>query len=143
MRKLVCIAFCFVLNFEMNFVFSQEDSLTIKIISCEVDVDSICNAAEVEPMFPGGPSAMSTFILENLVMPSDYNQNEFTGTIYVQFVVEKDGSLTDLKIIKGGSQSLDKEALRVVSIMPNWIPGMDAGKIVRVRYVIPICVFIR
>jgi periplasmic protein TonB len=60
------------------------------------------------------------------------------GTVYVQFIIEKDGSITDVNVIRGVSPSSDKEALRVITNMPKWKPGMQNSKPVRVRYVFPI-----
>jgi TonB family protein len=100
----------------------------------------IADFAEVEPQFPGGEEAMKKFISENLKYPTDGTHT--TGTVYVQFVVRSDGSLTDITVLKGVAKSLDEEAVRIISVMPKWIPGSQNGKVIAVRYQIPIRFYI-
>jgi len=96
----------------------------------------VVDFAEVEPEFPGGEEAMAKFIRENLKYPSD--QTEIQGSVYVQFIVHADGSITDISTLKSLNTPLDEEAMRVISIMPKWTPGAQGGKLVAVRYQIPI-----
>ncbi len=93
-------------------------------------------SVEVKPEFPGGDIEMLKFISDN------YSINETTeygvaGTIHVQFVVDRDGRVKDVELVKGVAPVLDAEALRVVSIMPNWSPGLQRGIPVQVKYIIP------
>jgi protein TonB len=100
--------------------------------------EPIQDFVEVDPAFPGGEAAMVQFIQKNVVYPELSREMGEQGTVYVQFVVNSDGSIQDVVVLKGVSEQLNKEAVRVVKKMPNWSPGEQAGKKVRVRYQIPI-----
>jgi protein TonB len=100
--------------------------------------EPIQDFVEVDPAFPGGEAAMVQFIQKNVVYPELSREMGEQGTVYVQFVVNSDGSIQDVVVLKGVSDQLNKEAVRVVKKMPNWSPGEQAGKKVRVRYQIPI-----
>ncbi|MBD3636919.1 MAG: energy transducer TonB [Crocinitomicaceae bacterium] len=104
----------------------------------EIVAEPIVDFAEVEPSFPGGESAMMTWIQENIKYPQISIEMGEQGIVYVQFVVNKDGSIEQVKIMRGVSDALDDEAKRVVRNMPKWTPGEQAGKKVRVRYTLPI-----
>ena len=100
--------------------------------------NKIYEAPEVMPEYPGGMQAMMNFIGENVKYPDDAIEKNISGKAYVTFVVEKDGSVSEAKIMKGVCESIDKEALRVVKAMPKWTPGKMNGKNVRVSYTLPI-----
>lgn len=100
--------------------------------------EPISDFSDVEPVYPGGPAAMNAFIQSKVVYPELSKEMDEQGTVYVQFVVNKDGTIQDVIVLKGVSELLDKEAVRVVKLMPKWTPGEQAGKAVRVRYQIPI-----
>lgn len=104
----------------------------------EIEEEPIVDFAEVEPAFPGGEVAMANFIKENIEYPELAREMGEQGTVYIQFVVNSDGSIQDVVVLKGVSELLDKEATRVVKKMPAWSPGEQAGKKIRVRYQIPI-----
>ena len=89
------------------------------------------------PKYPGGIEKMFEFIADNLRWPGD-DDSCIQGRVVVSFIVEKDGSLTDVKVIKSLDPAFDKEAVRVVKSMPKWEPGMYRGKPARVKYCIPI-----
>lgn len=93
---------------------------------------------DTNPEFPGGEQAMRTFMLQNMKYPVVAEENGIQGIVGVSCVVETDGSLSDIKIYKGVDPALDKESLRVVKSMPKWKPGMNGGKPVRVKTIIPI-----
>lgn len=97
------------------------------------------NQVEQKPEFPGGEKAMYMWLAENIVFPSSASgiQDE-SMRVVVEFVVEKDGALTNVKITKPRFPPLDKEIVRVIKAMPNWIPGRNKGKMVRVLYTLPI-----
>lgn len=104
-----------------------------------VQVDPVLDFAEVEPVFPGGMEAMKKFIVDNLEYPQIAVEMNDQGRVFVQFIVERDGSLKKIEVIRGVSDALDKEALRVMRLMPKWKPGETSeGKIVRVRMRLPI-----
>ena len=90
------------------------------------------------PEFPGGELALRQFIANTVKYPVIAQENGIQGRVYVTFVVDADGSVSNPKIARGVDPSLDKEALRVVSLLPKWKPGMQRGKPVRVSYTVPI-----
>ncbi|RIH65549.1 energy transducer TonB [Mariniphaga sediminis] len=90
------------------------------------------------PEFPGGEMALRQFIANAIKYPVIAQENGIQGRVYVTFVVDKDGSISDARIARGVDPSLDKEALRVVNTLPKWKPGKQRGKPVRVSYTVPI-----
>ena len=104
----------------------------------EVATDKVLEKAEVMPEFPGGEQAMMKFVAENVQYPEEAKEKEISGRVLVGFIVEKDGSIADVKVVKGIGGGCDEEAVRVVKAMPKWKPGMDKGKPVRVHYMLPL-----
>ncbi len=100
--------------------------------------EKIFEIVESPPSFPGGDQAMYKFISENLNYPTIAEENGISGRVICQFVVGKDGSIQDVKVVRGQDRSLDAEAIRVIKSMPKWIPGKQAGKTVKVKYTLPI-----
>lgn len=93
---------------------------------------------EEMPEFPGGELALRQFIANAIKYPVIAQENGIQGKVYVTFVVDADGGISDAKIARGVDPSLDKEALRVVNMLPKWKPGKQRGKPVRVSYTVPI-----
>ncbi len=93
---------------------------------------------EEMPEFPGGELALRQFIANSIKYPVIAQENGIQGRVYVTFVVDADGSVSEPRIARGVDPSLDKEALRVVSMLPKWKPGKQRGKPVRVSYTVPI-----
>ena len=91
-----------------------------------------------QPEFPGGINELISYIQNNFKYPKKAKKKGITGTVYVMFVVEKDGSITNVEVIKGVSDELNAEAKRVVESMPKWIPGTMRGKTVRARFTLPL-----
>lgn len=106
----------------------------------EVKIDEPLVIAEVMPEFPNGMAAMQTFIQNTIQYPQYEKEAGFEGNVYIRFIVNIDGSLSDFTILRGvtGASGFDKEAKRLVSLMPNWVPGENQGKKVRVYMTIPI-----
>lgn len=102
------------------------------------DENKIFTVVEQQPEFQGGYEAMMNFIKKNMRYPASARRMGVDGTVYVSFVVSKDGSISEVKTIRGISADCDKEAMRVVSMMPPWRPGKQNGKPVFVRFVLPI-----
>ncbi|MBO7457831.1 MAG: energy transducer TonB [Paludibacteraceae bacterium] len=101
--------------------------------------DKLYIVVEQMPQFPGGQNALIKFLSENVKYPVIARENRIQGQVRCQFVVNKDGSITDVEVVKsGGDASLDKEAIRVLKAMPNWIPGKQRGNPVRVKYTVPV-----
>jgi protein TonB len=90
------------------------------------------------PAFPGGDGALLKFIAENVVYPPIAKENGITGVVYVSYVVDKDGSIKDAKVVRGADPFLDKEAVRVVKMLKGYKPGKQRGKPVPVQFTIPI-----
>ena len=98
----------------------------------------VFDVVEQMPSFPGGPSALFEYLSKNIKYPVVAEENGIQGRVIVTFVVEKDGSITDVRVVKSVDPSLDKEAQRVVKSMPRWIPGKQNGSAVRVKYTVPV-----
>lgn len=90
------------------------------------------------PQFPGGDAALMEYLSKNIKYPAIAEENGVQGRVIVTFVVERDGSITDVKVVKSVDPSLDREAARVVKSMPHWIPGKQNGSAVRVKYTVPV-----
>ncbi len=104
----------------------------------EPDNDSIYQIVEQMPKFPGGESALMEYVSKNVVYPEEAKEKEIQGRVFIGFVVEKDGSIGEVKVLRGIGGGCDEEAVRVIKGMPKWKPGMQKGKPVRVSYQIPI-----
>ena len=98
----------------------------------------VFDIVEQMPSFPGGPAALMKFLSENIKYPVVAQENGVQGRVVVAFVVERDGSITDVHIARGVDPSLDKEAVRVVKSMPQWTPGKQNGSAVRVKFNVPV-----
>lgn len=90
------------------------------------------------PEFPGGMDAWSKFLSKNLRYPEQASNEGVSGRVYMSFIVEKDGKITDIQVLRAAGYGFDEEAKRVLKIAPQWKPGIQNGKAVRVRYTIPI-----
>ena len=100
--------------------------------------EEIFKVVEQMPGFPGGDKARIKFLIENLKYPEDARKKGIQGRVYVSFVVEKDGLISNIELLRGIGGGCDEEAMRVVSIMPNFEPGLQRGKSVRVKFTLPI-----
>ena len=98
----------------------------------------VFDVVEVMPQFPGGQIAMMKYIMENMKYPKQAMKEGIQGRVTVRFIVEKDGSISDVKPILSVHPLLNKEAVRVVESMPKWTPGKQNGKPVRVRFNLPV-----
>ena len=102
------------------------------------DDDEVCIVAEEQPEFPGGEAALMTYIKKNLKYPPEALKKGISGRVNVTFIVEKDGTLSNIGIMRSPDPSLSEAAIRVVSSMPKWKAGRNQGNLVRVEYVLPI-----
>ena len=102
------------------------------------DKSKVYDVVEEMPQYPGGPSALFEYLSQNIKYPSVAEENGVQGRVLVTFVVERDGTITDVRVVKSVDPSLDKEAQRVVNSMPRWIPGKQNGSPVRVKYTVPV-----
>jgi len=104
----------------------------------EVVEMEIFTVVESMPGYPGGDAARMKFLQENIKYPQMARESGIQGTVYVTFVVETDGSVTDVRVLRGIGGGCDEEAIRVINMMPNWVAGKQRGKPVRVQFNMPI-----
>ena len=100
--------------------------------------EEIFVVVEEQPEFPGGQAAMMKFLSDNIRYPVIAQENGIQGRVICNFVVERDGSITDVQVVRGQDPSLDREAIRVIQQMPRWKPGKQRGSAVRVRFTLPV-----
>ena len=125
---------------------TEDDKNTEVIIQAPVEVQEeeeeeevVFVVVEKMPEFPGGQQALFKYLSENVKYPVIAQENGIQGRVICQFVVNKDGSIVDVEVVRsGGDPSLDKEAVRVIKSMPKWKPGKQRGKAVRVKYTVPV-----
>ena len=103
-----------------------------------VEETKIFTVVEQMPMFPGGDAALMGYLRDNMHYPTVAAENGVQGRVVVGFVVERDGSITDVNVLRSVDPSLDREAMRVVKAMPKWTPGKQNGSAVRVKYQVPV-----
>ena len=121
----------------INFQLPADQAKVEKSVSSNQDKPTFFIVEEM-PEFPGGVEALKAFVASSLKYPSFALENGIQGKVFVNFIVGKDGSVTDAKIARGVDPSIDKEALRIVNSLPKWKPGSQAGEAVAVSYTIPI-----
>lgn len=133
-------------NVEESTIQSSEDNNTaveIKYVPVEVEEEEpeeqqIFQVVEEMPEFPGGMAECLKFLAKNIKYPTIAQENGVQGRVIVQFVVNRDGSIVDPVVMRSVDPYLDKEALRVIQMMPKWKPGKQRGKAVRVKYTVPV-----
>lgn len=111
--------------------------ISFKIVEPPIDT-TIYTTVEKMPTFPGGEFKMYEFLAMNIRYPQRARQDGYSGTVYVRFIVEPDGTITNIEVAKGVGGGCSEEAVRVVKMMPKWIPGEAFGKKVRVTYTLPV-----
>jgi periplasmic protein TonB len=128
--KIFCIALLgFVLFIYAPSVFSQTDNHP---------QDTVLIIVEQMPAFPGGEEALYKFLSTNIKYPTVAKETGISGTVVISFIVEKNGEISNARVIKGIGGGCDDEALRVIKSMPNWSPGKQLGKPVRVQFNLPV-----
>jgi len=142
--------FLLLFGFSMNIGFSQEHFIDSTNSAVNGDAmlwspddapephDSLNDVPDSLPRFPGGQEAMMKFISDNLVYPALAREMGVSGKVYIQFVVEKDGSISNVEVMKGFDELCEREAVRVIKSMPNWTPAIGDDVPVRSRFRIPI-----
>ena len=116
----------------------ETDTDEDEIVEIEEDDEEFFMVVENMPEFPGGDLGLMKFIQKNVRYPAIAKEYNITGKVYVSFIVDKQGSVTNVKIVRGVDKNLDAEALRVVSLLPKYKPGKQRGKAVGVMFTIPI-----
>jgi len=110
----------------------------IKVVEQNSQNEDIFTVVEKMPVYPGGDDARIKFMVENIKYPAKARENGIQGTVYISFVVETDGKITNVKTIRGIGSGCDEEAERVISMMPSWKPGIQRGQPVRVQFNMPV-----
>ena len=132
---------------EIKSVVHAETVIYVKVIDSLVErfasIDGeesrkVFDVVELMPSFRGGVAALMTYLNSSIKYPPEAEENGIQGRVVCSFIVERDGSITDVRVAKSVDPSLDKEAVRVVSAMPRWYPGVQYGRPVRVHYVLPV-----
>ena len=134
MRKLILLIQ--ILFSTLQFI-SQVETVTNSDIK-EDSNEEIFSVVEEQPQFPGGMEKLLEFLITNIKYPDLAVKQGIQGKVFVAFIVNKTGKIRDAKIVRGVHESLDKEALRVISIMPNWTPGKQNGEAINCRFTLPI-----
>ena len=116
----------------------ETDTDEDEIVEIEEDDEEFFMVVENMPEFPGGDLGLMKFIQKNVRYPAIAKEYNITGKVYISFIVDKQGRVTNVKIVRGVDKNLDAEALRVVSLLPKYKPGKQRGKAVRVMFTIPI-----
>jgi protein TonB len=122
--------------------FAQDD-MAVPVEQAPVRIDAqqeepIYDIVEVMPEYPGGQEALMNYLTKNLKFPDEAREQGVQGTVFIVFIVEMDGRISGVRVLRGMGGALDEEAMRVVRNMPMWKPGTQRGKAVRVRYNLPI-----
>lgn len=128
---ILLVAFCFQNSF------SQDESGVIKVRK-ELNNEPILITSEIIASFPGGDSAMQAYLAKTIIYPEDLKNRNIKGRVYCQFIVEKDGSISNEKIIRSSHKEFNNPILDAIRSMPKWSPGIQSGKSARVEFVIPV-----
>ena len=139
MKSKVSISVFDVLNgSEDGEVLKAKQMLVTEPVKPKVEEYKVFEVVEQMPSFPGGDVALMQYLSKNIKYPPVAEEMGIQGRVICTFVVERDGSVSDIRIARSVDPSLDKEAIRVVSGMPKWIPGRQNGQMVRVKYTLPV-----
>jgi protein TonB len=125
-------------NDENGEVLKAKEVIATEPVKPKEEENKVFDVVEQMPSYPGGMGALMQYLSSNIKYPVIAEENGIQGRVICTFVVERDGSITDVRIAKSVDPSLDKEAMRVVSKMPRWIPGKQNGSAVRVKYTVPV-----
>lgn len=129
------------INFRLNNDFDKEESQRVDTISEEVSESGLSapfQVVEQMPSFPGGDAKLNEFITKNTQYPENCKTNNIQGKVFVQFIVERDGTVSNPTVLRSVNPYLDKEAIRLIMSMPKWTPGSQRGVAVRVSFTVPV-----
>ena len=139
MNSKVAVGFANVIgNDESGEVLKAKEMIITEPVKPKEEENKVFDVVEQMPSFPGGMAALMAYLQKSIKYPPVAEENGIQGRVVCTFVVERDGSVTDVRVAKSVDPSLDKEAVRVVSAMPKWIPGKQNGQSVRVKYTLPV-----
>ena len=131
--KLLLLALCLVFC-SMSYAQDKQNGNAVAGKDAEYAVSEL----DSQPEFPNGNDGLVKYLSENINYPKKALKKNIMGKVYVQFVIDKTGKVTDVVAVRGVDKSLDKEAVRVIKAMPSWKPGIKDGEPVKVKYTIPI-----
>lgn len=112
--------------------------VTAQTDTAEVTGPGRIDHVEEKPEFPGGEKALYSYLSRNVKYPKRCRKQKITGKVWTEFTIDKDGTVTDVRVVRGVHPELDAEAARVIKAMPRWKPGHQDGRAVKVKYTIPI-----
>jgi len=138
--KICFVILCLLLSTMTNVAQNDDSFYTDTLTDVHYDYETIIDVA---PQFPGGEDSLNHFLLSQIVYPKEAQDNQIQGTVYVGFTINEDGSVSHVRIMRSVGGSLDEEAMRVISLMPNWIPAQSKGKPVQAHMNIPVRFYIR
>lgn len=122
----------------ISYIYEKSANQLYSADRAETDTSPVFTIVEEMPSYPGGENAKNRFLAENINYPEIARNYFIQGTSYVQFIINRNGSVSDVLILRGIGGGCDEEAIRVVKMMPKWIPGKQNGKTVRVKFIMPI-----
>jgi len=135
-QKITATLFSVILLFLFGTTNSKATNVNITI--ADTTHEKIFAQVEMPPQFPGGIENFGVFLGQNIHYPADDAKNKIQGRVICTFIVEKDGTLSNIKALRSPTEAMAKEALRVLALSPVWKPGYQNGKLVRVAYTVPI-----
>lgn len=127
-----------VVNVQGNKNKVNQNSRSTRDAATKEDGEKVYEFVEEMASFPGGPASMNQWLSQNIRYPAAAQKNNIHGRVTVTFIVEKDGSISNIEVVRSVDPSLDKEATRVVKAMPKWNPGKQDGKPVRSKFTLPV-----
>lgn len=130
MKKL--ILFVLIISLMSCSIFKKEPKVEL------IDINKIYTEVDKQPEFPGGNEALFSYLGKTIKYPQEAKEAGVKGKVYVSFVIERDGSISSTKVLRGIGSGCDKESMRVVDAMPTWAPGEVRNQKVRTRFVLPI-----
>jgi protein TonB len=126
------------INAEVDQTEVLEEYVPVEVVEEDVQEQEIFQIVEEMPSYPGGDAKLMEFVAKNIKYPQIARETGIQGRVFVGFVVEPDGSVSNVKVLRGIGGGCDEEAMRVVKSMPKWKPGKQRGKAVRVSYMLPV-----
>ena len=126
------------INAEVDQTEVLEEYVPVEVVEEDVQEQEIFQIVEEMPSYPGGDQKLMEFVAKNIKYPQIARETGIQGRVFVGFVVEPDGSVSNVKVLRGIGGGCDEEAMRVVKSMPKWKPGKQRGKAVRVSYMLPV-----
>ena len=134
MKKILVLLLILMLSLSCKQQIQEEETEVNKSVNPEIT--EIIDPIEISPCYPGGMEKMKEFIYSNLQYPR--TAAWVNGRVFVRFIVSETGKISDVEVLRGLAAPFDEEAVRVITMMPDWIPGRQGGKAVKVRYNLPI-----